>query len=63
MRVNSLTDKLKEGDSVKVHLLVLDRDRDSDARTPEDLENALRGEDVLAYFKAAHEKREKPKNS
>lgn len=42
--------KLKEGDSVKVHLLVLDRE--TDANIPGDLAKALRVEDVLADFKA-----------
>lgn len=45
-----LTAKLKESDPVKVHLLVLDRD--TDASIPDDLEKALRAEDVLADFKA-----------
>lgn len=45
-----LVAKLKEGDSVSVHLLILDRDED--AMIADDLEAALRDEDVLNEFKA-----------
>lgn len=41
---------LSEGDSVKVHILVLDREADS--VLPKDLEKALRDEEVLEDFKA-----------
>lgn len=42
--------KLKEGDKVKVNILVLDRD--ADATIPKDLEKALRADDVLDDFKS-----------
>ncbi len=42
--------KIKEGDRVKVRILVLDRD--ADATIPKDLESALKAEGVLADFKA-----------
>lgn len=42
--------KLKEGDRVRVRILVLDRDADS--KIPKDLEKALRAEDVLSDFKS-----------
>src|SRR5262245_60060746 len=42
--------KLKEGDRVKVRILVLDRE--ADATIPKDLEKALRAEGVLDDFKA-----------